>query len=154
MLKNVDNVIQMLNKSKFFAAFVMLMLNIGSRYIDVKFSKSQEHYLKNTLGKQILVFAVSWMGTRDIYMALIITLCFTILFDFILNEDSEMCVVPNTLSKVEQQYDLNNDGIITEDEIRKAQEILNKSIAQKATMKHKNAFINSNATSMEYFQFV
>lgn len=154
MLKNVDNVIQMLNKSKFFAAFVMLMLNIGSRYIDVKFSKSQEHYLKNTLGKQILVFAVSWMGTRDIYMALIITLCFTILFDFILNEDSEMCVVPNTLSKVEQQYDLNNDGIITEDEIRKAQEILNKSIAQKATMKHKNAFINSNATSMEYYQFV
>ena len=154
MLKNIDNVVQTLNGSKFFAAFVMLMLNIGSRYIDVKFSKSQEHYLKNTLGKHILVFAVSWMGTRDIYMALTITLFFILLVDFVLNEDSELCVVPNTLTKVEQQYDLNNDGIISEDEIRKAQEILKKSTLQKATIKHKNSFINSNATNIEYFHFI
>lgn len=154
MFKNIDNIIQTLNKSKFFAAFVMLMLNIGSRYIDVKFSKSQEHYLKNTLGKQILVFSVSWMGTRDIYMALIITLFFILLVDFMLNEDSELCVVPNTLTKVEQQYDLNNDGVISKDEIEKAQEILKKGKLQQATMKHKNSFINSDATHFEYFHFI
>ena len=154
MFKNIDNIIQTLNKSKFFAAFVMLMLNIGSRYIDVKFSKSQEHYLKNTLGKQILVFSVSWMGTRDIYMALIITLFFILLVDFMLNEDSELCVVPNTLTKVEQQYDLNNDGVISKDEIEKAKEILKKGELQKATIKHKNSFINSNATNIEYYHFI
>ena len=154
MIKNINNIVQTLNKSKFFAAFVMLMLNIGSRYIDVKFSKSQEQYLKNTLGKQILVFAVSWMGTRDIYMALAITLFFTILFDFILNEDSEMCMVPNTLTKLEQQYDLNNDGIISEDEIREAQEIIKKAEHQKNISKHKTAFVNSNSTNLEYYHFL
>ena len=154
MFKNVDNIVQTLNKSKFFAAFIMLMLNIGSRYIDVKFSKSQEHYLKNTLGKHILVFAVSWMGTRDIYMAFIITICFIVLIDFMLNEDSELCVVPNTLTKVEQQYDLNNDGIISEDEIRQAQEIIKKAKYQKDLSKHKAAFVNSNSTNIEYFHFI
>ena len=54
-----------------------------------------------------------------------------VLIDFMLNEDSELCVVPNTLTKVEQQYDLNNDGIISEDEIRQAQEIIKKAKHQK-----------------------
>lgn len=154
MLKNIDNVVQILNKSKFFAAFVMLMLNIGSRYIDVKFSKSQEHYLKNTLGKHILVFAVSWMGTRDIYMALIITILFIIFVDFILNEDSNMCIVPKTLTKIEQQYDLNNDGIISDDELKQAEETIKKAKQQKAITKHKSSFINNNSTNLEYYHFL
>ena len=66
MLNYLNTKIGYLNDSKFFAGLIMIMLNIGSRYITVKFSKTQENYLRNVLSKQILIFSVAWMGTRDI----------------------------------------------------------------------------------------
>ena len=42
----VHNHIMFLNNSKFFAGIVMILLNIGSKFISVQFSKSTEEYLK------------------------------------------------------------------------------------------------------------
>ena len=67
-----------LNNSKFFAGLVMIMLNIGSKYVTIELSKNQEQYLKNNIGRQILVFAISWMGSRDILVALALTAIFTV----------------------------------------------------------------------------
>jgi len=143
--KTMHSYANTLNKSKFFAALVMLMMNFGSRYIDVKFSKSQETYLKNTLGKPILIFAISWMGTRDIYISLIIMLGFTFLVDFLFNEDSNMCLMPETLKHIEEHYDLNGDGVVTEDEIKAAQDILKKAQKHNATQKHKATMMNAQS---------
>ena len=35
-----------LNNSKFFAGVVMILLNIGSKFIQIQFSKSTEEYMK------------------------------------------------------------------------------------------------------------
>ena len=45
-----------LNSSKFFAGIMMILLNIGSKYITVKLSKSQEAYLRNYVLREILIF--------------------------------------------------------------------------------------------------
>ena len=74
-----------LNSSKFFTGLVMLTLNIGSKYITLELSTSQEEYIKYTLGRQILVFAILWMGTRDIVTALILTCVFILFEDYFLN---------------------------------------------------------------------
>ena len=63
----VHNHIMFLNNSKFFAGVVMILLNVGSKFISIQFSKSTEEYLKMNVTKQLLVFAMAWMGTRDIY---------------------------------------------------------------------------------------
>ena len=89
----INNYIISLNNSKFFAGLIMIILNIGSRYIELKFSKTQESYLRMVLGRQLLIFAVAWMGTRDIYISLIVTLIFTLLADFALNENSNFCLI-------------------------------------------------------------
>ena len=68
-----------LNSSKFFAGLVMILLNIGSKYITIELSKSQEAYLRNSLGRQMLIFAISWMGSRDILIALALTAIFNVL---------------------------------------------------------------------------
>ena len=39
-----------INNSKIFAGIIMIMLNIGSKYITIKLSKSQEEYFKNSIG--------------------------------------------------------------------------------------------------------
>ena len=49
----VDNHIMFLNNSKFFAGVVMILLNVGSKFIAVQFSKSTEEYLKLNVTKQL-----------------------------------------------------------------------------------------------------
>ena len=86
--------IMYLNNSKFFAGVIMILLNVGSKFIQIQFSKSTEEYMKWSVSKQLLVFAMAWMGTRDIYTALVLTAVFTILSDHLFNEESPYCCVP------------------------------------------------------------
>ena len=74
----MQNRLRIINESKLFAGLVMLMLNIGSRYISLPFGKSAEEFLRANLGSPMLIFAVAWMGTRDIYMSLGLTGAFVL----------------------------------------------------------------------------
>ena len=71
--------INIINDNKFFAGIIMLTMNIGSKYISIELSKTQESYIKYSLGRQILIFAILWMGTRDIVTALILTVVFILI---------------------------------------------------------------------------
>lgn len=95
VLTAMHNFFHNLNTSTFFAGFVMLILNIGSRYINLDLNSSTESWIKYLMSKEVLVFAVSWMGTRSIYYALVITACFTIVVDHFMNVDSKYCVIPS-----------------------------------------------------------
>ena len=104
----------------------MILLNIGSKYITIKISKSQEAYLRNNLARQMLIFAIAWMGTKDILIALAITAVFHVLTAYLFNEESSWCIIPKHLRQFEEVLDLNGDGKVTPDEIAKAKEILEK----------------------------
>ena len=55
-LKYIHEHVHYLNNSKFFAGIIMILLNIGSKFISIQFSKSAEEYLKMNVTKQLLVF--------------------------------------------------------------------------------------------------
>ena len=122
----IHNHVIFLNNSKFFAGIVMILLNIGSKFISIQFSKSTEEYLKMNITKQLLVFAMAWMGTRDIYTALVLTAVFTVLSDHLFNEESPYCVVPEKYKLLNKIIDKNEDGVISETEITSAIAILEK----------------------------
>ena len=126
MINEVFNYLGYLNNSKFFAGLVMIMLNIGSKYVTIELSKSQEAYLKNSIGRQLLIFAISWMGSRDILIALALTAIFTVLTDHLFNEQSQLCIIPRKYRRYEHLLDLDKNNEVTEEEIRKATEILEK----------------------------
>lgn len=115
-----------LNNSKFFAGIVMLTMNIASKHITIELSKSQEAYVKYSLGRQILVFAVLWMGTRDVVIALILTAVFILLVDYLFNENSRYCVLPEKYKKLHMLLDQDGDGKISEKEINDAIALLKK----------------------------
>ena len=118
--------IMYLNNSKFFAGVIMILLNVGSKFISIQFSKSTEEYMKFSLSKQLLVFAMAWMGTRDIYISLGLTAVFTILSDHLFNEESPLCMVPERYRVLEKLMDTDNDGEVSELEIQQATAILEK----------------------------
>ena len=128
-----------INHSKLFAGFVMILLNIGSRFVKIEVTKSQEKYLKKSLRRHLMIFAVTWLGTRDVLIALTITAVFNVLIDYLLNEKSRFCIIPHKHREFEDALDLNGDGEVTEDEINEALQILNKA---KKTKKHQEMIKN------------
>jgi len=118
--------ISSLNNSKAFAGLIIIILNITSRHAGMKFSKNQEAFLKMNIMRQLLIFSTAWMGTRDIFLALLIAVIFTVVTDYLLNEDSMFCVLPEKYKKLYDVMDTNNDGIISEKEIEDSIKVLQK----------------------------
>jgi len=87
-----------LNNSKVFAGLMIVVLNISSKYVNMRLPKAMESYLKHTFSRNILVFAICWMGTRDILISLILTCLFVLLFDYLLNEESPICCLPESFT--------------------------------------------------------
>ena len=120
LFKVVNNHVQTINNSKIFAGLMIIILNIASRFVNLKLSKNVELYLKHTFSKQILFFAIAWMGTRDIYVALLVTIGFIIVIDYLCNEDSSFCCLPEAFT----QYHIDLDNRVTAEDVNKANEIL------------------------------
>jgi hypothetical protein len=139
-----------LNNSKFFAGVIMILLNIGSKFITIQFSKSTEEYMKYTLSKQILIFAMAWMGTRDIYNALALTAIFTILSEYLFNEESNMCIVPEKYRVLHKLVDTNKDDVISEAELASAIAILEKANKEKQKQKQREIYSKYDFTRYNY----
>jgi len=65
--------------SPFVLGAMMLLLNVGSRYIVHEFSDNDEEYSNNILLRRLTIFAVCFVGTRDLVNSIILTACFVVL---------------------------------------------------------------------------
>lgn len=126
MFESINKYLHNINESKILAALAMLLLNIGSKYIELKISDSQAEYMRNEIGREILIFAMVFVGTKDIILSIIVTAAFIVLANTVFHEDSKYCILPEKYKKIKNLIDKNNDNIITNDEVNKAYEILNK----------------------------
>lgn len=121
-----------LNASKLFAGIMMILLNIGSKYITVKLSKSQEAYLRNYVIREIIIFAIVFTATKDVYISLILTAVFIVLTQYLFNEESSLCVLPKKFKKLHEVIDSNNDGDVSHTEITEAIAILRRAKEQQS----------------------
>ena len=85
--KSFVDIVNVLNDNKYFAGIIMLTMNIGSKYVMIDLSKTQENYVKYSLGRQLVIFSILWIGTRDIFISLVLTAIFILLVDYIFNEN-------------------------------------------------------------------
>lgn len=68
-----------LNDNKLFLGTMLILLNIGSRHLVDEFSSNPEEYQRNLVLRRIAVFAVCFVGTRDVIISLILTASFIII---------------------------------------------------------------------------
>jgi len=141
------NFIKSLDNSKLFAGIVMILLNVGSKFIAIQFSQSTEQYLKMNISKQILVFAMAWLGTREIYPSLLLTAAFVVLSEHLFNEESPYCIVPHKYRVLQKLIDTNDDGQVSEVELNEAIKVLEKSKREKLRAQQKESFLNMHQYS-------
>lgn len=140
-----------INESKFMIGIAMILLNIGSKYVDFKFTKTQEQLLRNGIAREILIFTIVFMGTRDILYAILLTSAFIVLSQFVFNENSKYCLVPDHMKKITAIVDTDKDGYISPEEEQRALDTLNKAERNRdKNMQHKFSsylnHINNNVT--------
>ena len=133
-IDRVTDSVNYLNKNTYFAGLVMITLNIGSRYVDLNLGDSVEMFIKQNITREILIFAIFWMGTRDILTASILTAVFVIVTQFLMNTSSTMCILPQNYKRM--KIDTNSDGIISDDEINKAMLTLERAKRQKENQRN------------------
>ena len=90
---DLHNVIYNLNNSKFFAGILMILMNLGSKYISLELSESQDEFFSNVVIRRIMIFTVVFIATKDIIVSFIITACFIILVSGLFNQDSKYCLI-------------------------------------------------------------
>jgi len=135
----INNSLNEINKSKFVLGITMLLINIGSRYIELGFTKTQEEALRNGLGRELLIFSIIFMATHDIVISTLMTASFIILSDYLFNEKSRFCVLPERLQRIAEMVDSNNDNVISAEEEKQALDTLRKAADQKQ-LKSQEAF--------------
>ena len=131
MLAHIQSSIASLNRSKFLLGITMLLLNIGAKYVDLRFSKTQEQALRNGIAREMLIFAITFMATHDIIIALLLTGAFFILAEYLFNDNSSMCIIPEHMRRIALAVDVNGDNQISAEEERNAIEVLKKADTQR-----------------------
>jgi len=127
-INSISNLKQDLNTNKLLAGFVMIVMNIGSRYIELKLTKGQELLLKN-IAREVLIFTIAFINTKDIVSSIIITLIFIILANYLLNEESKYNILPSKYKQLSQTTAY-NDKIVSDYDISNAYETLKKAKQQ------------------------
>ena len=74
-----------LSENKLFIGLIMVLVNIGARFIIEEFSEDHIKIIKNPYFRKLIVFSSVFMATRDIIISLIVTLIFAIVINEILN---------------------------------------------------------------------
>lgn len=138
VLNSARNGIYSLNNSKFLAGLVMIFMNVGSKYVTIELSKTQEQYLHNTLARQLLIFSISWIGTRDIITSLGLVAVFHVLTQHLFNENSPYCVIPPEWRQLKEFVDRDGNGEVSEDELNQAIQVLEKAKHEQRKKKQTN----------------
>jgi len=121
--------INVLNNSKIFSGILMLLMNLGSKYIALELTESQEEFLSNCIIRRIIIFVVIFIATRDIIISLILTGFFILIISGFFNDASSLCIIKKINPKTK---------IITKDDYLKARKIITKYEKQKLLKKNNN----------------
>ena len=100
--------LESINGNKLFVGLMMIFLNIGSKFITIDLSETQKEFLTNSILRQVLIFAIAFVGTRDIVVSLVLTAVFTILVDGLLHESSPIGILPKSIRPSVKKTDPSN----------------------------------------------
>jgi hypothetical protein len=71
--------IEVLNNNKLCLGVMLILLNIGSRHLVDELSTNPDEYNRNLVLRRIAIFAVCFVGTRDLVVSLLLTAGFIII---------------------------------------------------------------------------
>ena len=88
----LDAFLNIFNSNPYFIGIMMLILNVGGRFISLEVTKKQEQFLQIPLVRRILIFTVLFVATRNIWVAFWATVTVVLFLGYLFNENSALCI--------------------------------------------------------------
>ena len=123
MTNILDYSFHYLNTNNYFIGFMMILLNLGSRYFVQEVGSSIDFFLNIKLIRRLLIFTVFFTTTRDFKTSIILTACFIIIILELFNEKSDYCIIPKSVLDF---MVTNKDGSVSKTEVERSFNILKK----------------------------
>ena len=123
MFKYLKKIEKNIINNKLFLGFLLVSINFMSRNVNFDVSPFQRQILNSDLVKQLFIFFIAFVGTKDLKVSILLTASFYILSNHLLHENSRFSIIPKRLKNV---IDTNNDNVISQKEINEAINILEK----------------------------
>ena len=116
MLDYLNYLINQLNNNKYFVGMMMVLLNLGSRYIFLELGRFHDQFFNQKLVRRALIFTIFFVATLDIIASIFLSAFFIIFILELTHEKSPYCILPKGIVKL----DMNKDGVVSADEIKRA----------------------------------
>ena len=88
----IDAVLGLFNSNMYFVGLMMLLLNLGGRFIVMEVSKEQEQFFQHPWVRRFLIFVVLFVATRNIAISFWATVVVVLVLGYLFNENSSLCV--------------------------------------------------------------
>lgn len=106
-----------MNTNPYLIGILMLLLNLGGRFLSLELTKKQEAFLQGPWIRPFIFFTVIFMATRNMVAAFWITLLFFFFIWVVANENSSFCMIPewcgHKVKEQEKQYQENVEKLNT-----------------------------------------
>ena len=109
----IDVIANSLNTNPYFIGTMMLMLNLGGRFLGMEISKGQEKFFQQVWVRLILIFTVIFVATRNVLVALFMSIIVLVLLSFLFNENSSLFLGG---TEIKEQYTNPTIGGLTVEE--------------------------------------
>jgi len=88
----IDILFTTINTNPYFIGLMMLLLNLGGRFLSLEISKEQEKFLSKPIVRRFFLFAVLFVATRNIVIAASLAILVILFLGYLFNENSELCL--------------------------------------------------------------
>ena len=78
-----------INMNPYVLGFAYILLNLGGRFMVLSVTPGQEAFLQNIVFRPLLLFAIMFIGTRNLIVAFWMTLVVLLVLHYFLNENSD-----------------------------------------------------------------
>ena len=90
----MDVILTNLAGNKLFTGLILLMSNIGGKYLSLDMPKNVETLFLNSMILRLLaLFSVLFLSTRDIKISILLLLLYVVITKFVINEKSSFCLI-------------------------------------------------------------
>lgn len=87
--------IMTLNANPYMIGALMLVLNLGGRFLSLELTKKQEAFLQASWVRPFIFFTLIFISTRNIVAAFWVTILFFFVIWVVVNENSKFCMIPS-----------------------------------------------------------
>lgn len=151
MMNPIDVFFNSINTNPYFIGLMMLLLNLGGRFLGMEISKGQEKFFQHSLVRKFFIFTVLFVATRNILVAMFLTIIVLLLLAYLFNENSGLYLGGNNTTAVVNTDEPKPGLSVEETEILRR--LTEKQMRYAAANEKKSSTDEKNDSSLEQVYF-